>query len=360
MIPLLLESLAREWEGPAADVPTAVALLGPDRAADAKVALLLFARRDEPVAVAKVARSAAGAAALTREHEALCAFWTHGSAALRERMPRPLGLRTLGSRLVLLQTAVGGRPMTLDYYTPGHVSSPSKVRADFAGAAEWLTTFQTDTARARLPIEEAVEEQVRPLLAAYAAELGWGAAEDAVFGEALGRARDLPDGSLPVTGQHGDFWMGNLMVDRPGSVRAVVDWEHARPAGSPMSDVLKLPTSYGFYLDRGRPWAAGRVRGHPERTDGAAAWQRYGDWRNVLGFRHSYFTAGWFPDVVHEHVVAARRRLDVPAPLVLLLVATFLVEQALVSQTDEFRQGYRALIAALADEGRSSWLWSGD
>ena len=360
MIPALLESLADGWDASASPAPTTAALLGPDRSADAKVTLLLFSGGTEPTAVAKVARSAAGAAALRREHDALCGFWSEGSAALRSRMPRPLGLRVLGSRSVLLQTAVGGRPMTLGYYSPGHVSSPAKVRADLDGAADWLATFQRETARGRAPAEEVVETQVRPLLASYAATLGWGPAEDEVFGEAFSRLRDLPGATLPVTGQHGDFWMGNLMVDRPGSVGAVVDWEHARRDGSPMSDALKLPTSYGFYLDRGRPWAGGRVRGHPERTAGAESWSRYGDWRNLLGFRHAYFTAGWFPELVREHVTAARRRLDVPAPLTLLLIATFLVEQAMVSQTDEFRQGYRALVAALAGEGRSSWLWSDD
>lgn len=360
MIPALLESLADGWDWSTADPPTSAALLGPDRAADAKVTLLLFAWGGEPVAVAKVARSAVGAEALRREHDALCAFWTPGSAALRSRMPRPLGLRTVGAHRVLLQSAVAGRPMTLDYYTPGHVSSAARVRADFAAGAEWLAMFQAETAAGRLPADEVVEEHIRPLLASYAGELGWGAAEDAVFGEALGRVRDLPDATLPLAGEHGDFWMGNLMVESPGWVTAVVDWEHARRSGSPMSDVLKFPTSYAFYLDRGRPWAGGRVRGHPERTEGSPDWERFGDWRNLLGFRHAYFTSGWFPEVVREHVTAARRRLDVPPALTLLLMGAFLVEQALLSHTEEFRQGYRSLVAALAAEGRSSWLWADD
>jgi hypothetical protein len=204
-----------------------------------------------------------------------------------------------------------------------------------------------------------VECRLKPLLARYASRLGWGAAEDRVFGAAVDRARAMSDTAVPVTGQHGDYWMGNLMLADAGRLTAVVDWEHGTLAGLPMADIYKFPTSYGFYLDRSRAWAGGRVRGHPERVDRTGRWGHYGDWRNLAGFRHAYFSRGWFPDLVREHVAAAHSRLGVPQDLTLLFFAAFLAEQGLVSQTDEFCEGYRSLIAALAEERSATWLWSG-
>ena len=45
----------------------------------------------------------------------------------------------------------------------------------------------------------------------------------------------------PQSMVHGDFWPGNLLVDR-GRVLGVIDWEHARLTGSPARDLARFAT----------------------------------------------------------------------------------------------------------------------
>src|SRR5204863_4978457 len=110
-------------------------------------------------------------------------------------------------------------------------------------------------------------------------------------------------------GVHGDFWMGNLLVDGD-RVTGVIDWEHGRLDWHPFSDVYKFPTSYGSYLDRAGGGRTGRIAGHR-----AHARHRSGghEWRNLAGLRYVWFGRGWFPDLVRWYVGGQLRRLGVPS-----------------------------------------------
>ena len=103
----------------------------------------------------------------------------------------------------------------------------------------------------------------------------------------------------PQSVVHGDFWPGNLLIER-GRVLGVIDWESARLAGTPARDLARFVTSYSLYLDRHtRPGR--RVAGH--RGLHAARWG--------AGVEYAIDGTGWYPDLARSFVMtragAARR-----------------------------------------------------
>lgn len=351
---LLCRTLGGLWPsfGLATGPPATGTICGPDRSPDAKVVVVLFDRCGRRVAIAKVARSAVAERALRAEHAALLRL-----AGVPLPVPRPLSLLEVGGRLVLVQTPVPGRAMTTAYYAPGHTSDVAAVGADFAEASAWLDAFHAATAQGRTCLaEEAVSAHVAAVLGRYRCAFGAGTAEEDLFAAVLDRCRALGRSSLPLAGSHGDYWMGNLLLDG-GRITGVVDWEDAERRALPFRDVFKFPTSYAFYLDRSCPWGDGAVAGHPGREDRERRWRRFGDWPNLLGFGHAYFGRGWFPEQVRRHVEGALGTRGIDPALTGVFFPLFLAEQATVLTDPAFRSGYRSLVRAFAEERSSTWLW---
>lgn len=355
MIDKLCESLTACWTGEPGPPRTAV-VVGVDATSAAKVTYLLFDARGTLCAVAKTPRRTAGEESLIREHAVLAYLRQTASPEVLARVPRPLGLLRVGGHLVLAQSPLPGRPLTASYYSRGHVSDSQAVTADFALARDWLTEFQTGTRQEPVAVSELVETWLQPLLAVYAEQVGWGAAEDDLFGAVLDRAAGLRDATVPQTGVHGDYWMGNLLVSGT-RLTGVVDWELGVPTGLPVLDVFKFPTSYAANLDKTAPWGGGRVPGHPGREDPGDRWSRYGSWPNLRGFGYAYFGTGWFPELVKGYVRQLVGQLGLDPALTGVCFAGFLAEQAVHAPVPEFRDGYRTVLAAFAAERGSTWLW---
>ncbi|WP_185124290.1 phosphotransferase [Streptomyces sp. TLI_185] len=148
-------------------------------------------------------------------------------------------------------TAAPGVLMLVAYRRPGHHTRPAPVRTDLTAAATWLTALHSATADESAPLDAAPSVpgllDLRP--------------NGERAGDALRALRRLPRHAAPLTAVHGDFWPGNMLL-RGGRVSGVVDWEHARTAGSPLADRARFVVAYCKYLDR-RIRPGRRVSGHP-------------------------------------------------------------------------------------------------
>jgi len=360
MIDAIKEFLAERWGTLRPGRPPLAGALvaGIDRSPSAKVTVIFFDTAGAPAAVAKVARAEPAEHCLRAEYGALRALRPPGAVGgALGRLPEPLALERVRGRLVLVQAPMAGVPMSAGYYTPGHTADPARVEADFAAAGSWLSGFQEATRVDGAVLDaEGVARHVDGVVDRYRAEIGWSPSEASLFESVAGRAVELARATpLPVTGVHGDFWMGNLLVDGE-EVRGVIDWERGQAAGLPFGDVYKFPTSYGFYLDRAYP-GGGRVPGHPDRQDHERRWRRYGDWANLPGFGYTWFGRGWFPELVRRHVDQALERLGVPPAANAVFFPLFLADQATALDDPAFRAGYRSLLLAFLTERSSTWLW---
>jgi aminoglycoside phosphotransferase (APT) family kinase protein len=360
VIPAIRDHLRSRWSllRPGAPALDGAILSGADRGASSKVAIIYFDSAGQPAVVAKVARTSASEQALIAENAALRHLRSRGCEAVLDHAPEPLLLERIGHRLVLVMTAVPGRPMLTDYHTPGHTGDPDRVAADLSAAGTWLQRFHRGTQSGTEMMDaQTFQRSVGDVFERYRREIGWSEAEEELLHAITERARGLRGTPLPITGVHGDYWMGNLLVD-DGVVRGVIDWELARPSGVCLADVYKFPTSYGFYLDRATARSDRTVPGHPGRSAHLTRWSRFGDWRNLPGFGYTYFADGWFSNLARQSILDHLATLGIPPAVNGVFFPTFLAEQATILDDPEFRQGYRSLLLAFAAERSTTWLWT--
>ena len=134
---------------------------------------------------------------------------------------------------------------------------------------------------------------------------------------------------------HGDFWPGNLLVER-GRVLGVIDWESARLAGTPARDLARFVTSYSLYLDRHtRP--GHRVAGHPGLRAG-----RWG-----AGVEYAIDGAGWYPDLARSFVMTGLERLGLSPSCWRDVLLADVAAQAATADHDEFARHHLLLFRRL-------------
>jgi len=217
------------------------------------VALLFDPGSGVPSHAVKIAPSAVGGP-LRREARALADVARLRSTALECTVPRAVDLVESDGTSALVTTARPGVPMLVTYHRPGHTSDPRSVRRDLSVVARWLTCVQAATTGPPEPLD-VPDDTVHSLR-----RLGDGRPDGERLLEVVAALRRrLRRLRAPTTLVQGDFWPGNVLVDRD-QVTGVVDWEHYRPAGSPLRDVARFALGYASYLDHG-----------PSRYDGSGA-----------------------------------------------------------------------------------------
>jgi hypothetical protein len=331
-------------------------VLALSRDPSARATLIMFDEAGLPAAIVKVARRASEEPLLAAEEGVLRRLHSLGAPAVDGHVPRPLLLEKIVGRLALVTSALPGEPMITQYYRPGHLADPPQVAADFGVSGQWLSRFQRDTLSGSEELSpHTFGRWVESVFSRFAREIGWGPMEAGLLEAIRERGAALAGCRVPLTAVHGDYWMGNLLIDR-GVVSGVVDWERARISWPPLEDVYKFPTSYGFYMDR----AFGRkkgIPGHRPSEDALGHWRRFGSWRNLAGFRYAYFGHGSFPELVRDFVLTHLARLGVPPAANAVFFPVFLAEQAMALPDPEFRSGYRSLLHAFYQERDATWLW---
>jgi Phosphotransferase enzyme family len=329
-----------------------------DYAPAAKATLLLFGADGRPCLVAKLARCPETEPVLVAEHTALLDVWSTRPASITAEMPRPIALECVAGRLVLLSTALPGTPLRTRYYSPGHVRHPGRVAADLAVAGSWLARFQEETRSETITLgPETFDEWIRPTFDRYRAEVGWSGWESGLLDHLSDLCAQLSGTRVPVVAVHGDYAPGNILLDSE-RVSGVVDWELGRGAGLPFSDLFKFAASYGSYLDRACPPARGVLAGHPGWSQARDRWGSTPGWTNGTGILYAFFGSGWFPELVRSYLSEHLRRLGVPPAATQLFLPVFLAEQVLALQQPAYRNGYRALLRLLWEEGASGRLRS--
>jgi aminoglycoside phosphotransferase (APT) family kinase protein len=309
------------------------ACLAVSRDPNAKVTVLLFPPgAARPAYVAKVPTTDTAARSVEREAAQLAEVGTRPLEPVGTTIPKVVAIVEHLGRPVLIMTAMPGQSMLAAYHSWRHTARREAVAADFAAAGGWLAGLHRATAGS---------EQ-----ASLAAMLdGAGESIGRRFGGQPGTEADLAElGELadrlachrtPRSVVHGDFWPGNLMVDR-GRVLGVIDWEAARPAGSSVGDLARFATSYSLYLDRHtRPGR--RVTGHPGlRAD------RWG-----AGVAYAIDGSGWYPDLVRSFVMTGLERVGVPSSCWRDVLLADVAASAAAADHDDFARNHLLLFRRL-------------
>lgn len=289
-----------------------------------------------PGAVAvKIPTTAAAERAVEAEGRVLVGLRRLSLGPLDATIPRYIGSPLVDGRRGLLSTALPGAAMTVGYHQWRHTARRRSVHRDLDLAAGWLAGFQAATSRADQPV-------TWPTETADALARRWDG--DPRLPEALARLGDaaerLAASATPTTAVHGDYWMGNVLV-QDGTVTGVVDWEAGALTGSPLRDLARFPLSYALYLDR-HARAGAPVAGHRGlRRDGFGA-----------GVRYALVGAGWLPDAVRAFLGDGLERLGLRRDLWYAVATTGVAEIAATANDDDFGSGHVDLLVSLPERPR--------
>jgi Phosphotransferase enzyme family len=288
-----------------------------------------------PAFVVKVATTDQSAQAVCREGQLLAALHTSGLGALDVTVPRPLGYVDADGLPALMTGALRGRPMSVDYHAWRHTSRRRTVQADFDAAGDWLAAFQLRTAGPPAPVT-----MLAQALAVIESRFG---PQPELRNGLAGPAQRLACQATPRTVEHGDYWFGNLLIDR-GRVVGVVDWEAGRLVGEPLRDVARFAVSYALYLDR-HASAGAHVARHPGL--------RAGGWG--AGVAYAVAGRGWFGDLVRDFCSTALRTLGADPACAGDLLLAGIADVAATADHPEFAWAHLQLLLGILDGARAEW-----
>ena len=172
-----------------------------------------------PARFVKLAFDDARAASLRREHECLTEM-RRTALAPGITIPAPISVERRGPVLALVEPAIAGR-------VPAG-ARPQAVEEVFDRLATWLVAWHRATVAQRgslLEWEREVDE--------CAQTVDGGSDYRSWLQRAFATTTDAESARSAV---HGDLTMRNVLVQR--GALAIVDWEEASPAGTPLSDLF--------------------------------------------------------------------------------------------------------------------------
>lgn len=256
-------------------------VLGASKDPNAKITVLLVSpETGQPLFAIKAPTTDASARAVEAEVHLLRGLELFRLGQLFATVPRVVDLIEFDGRTAAVMSAVPGIPLTTSYLQWRHTRSAARVRTDFAAVGAWLADFQRATTGevAQMDMDGGVSKR---LLSRFSKETDLDADLDGLAG-----IHDrLRRNQIPRTAVHGDFWSGNLLVDR-GRVTGTVDWEAGSTVGEPVRDLVRFALMYALYLDR-RTRFGRRVAGHRELVAGS--------WGAAVAY--ALDGTGWFPEL---------------------------------------------------------------
>jgi SAM-dependent methyltransferase len=332
-------------------------VVGHRRPTTGMVTVLLFRTGDRsPSVVAKLPRYGATGEPLRREAatlERVRGAITGGSlaGAVRDAIPRPLGLHDVDGTEVLLQTGMPG--MHLVAATAGGRPHPAKLARQLDSMLGWCLDLQAASARQVTVDDALLARKLQPLAAEGLAATGADPRVAALLDRSLEAAARLRGTALPLVVCHGDYWAGNVLVagDR---VRGVIDWERAALDELPLWDLVKPVGSAAYHLDR--------YRCLPRRGPGALpGWGDLGPWAGIsdpvfaTGFQAAFVRRNWLAGITRDALTRAFRRGGIPLGWLPVALTFYLVRQV-VQASDSPRSvaGWGSVLRALA-AGPGTW-----
>jgi hypothetical protein len=219
--PLFLwASASTQEEGPA----RVEALVTSGRAENDRVVLVLAGnRRGSPSVVAKI--RAASASGLGREAAALAGIGATARAA-GAAVPVAIGLRGLGRRRVLFETALPGESAAALL-----TSRPGALELVLGRLGDWLANWHRATLATSTKGLQELEQRILEPAESLAPLLEEGGRYVSWLRE---RCADVGSGAVPLVATHNDLTMFNVLVTRDGI--GVVDWEEANGSGLALTD----------------------------------------------------------------------------------------------------------------------------
>ena len=303
-----------------------------------KVVLCFPAGATRPAAIAKVARRPGyGASRLRREINILRDLQRIVPGTIAAEIPRPLFYGLCWGNVTGITSALSGDVLWDQVGRDFTWGTGGRVRRVLVRTASGLLPLHQATLRPRTP--ESLAALARPVHAARRVHRFSPVAIhllDSVVSELAG----LNPAELPTVCEHGDFWMGNTLVNGEGF--GVIDWEDGEIEGIPFMDLFMLIHTSAV------------LRRNQERRIP----------RLLDAYVESHFEATWVSDVARallaQYAASLGLTRDAAHPLFPLLLARLSTrEHDALGASGTLDRFWRDAIELFA-ERRSQFLWLGE
>jgi len=303
MLPDLLSNLIALWGNQFAEAgisltpPLSAIQIGGAKGAERKVNFLVFnGTKDHPLVILKVGRSADYKEKLIREFESLKDI--SSVRALQNSVPSALGLFRFGENFVLAESFLPG--VSLSVFLRRHQRiKEEQVNQDLINVLNWLTFMQQNTTSGKT-----VRLNERLVATLKRARKNSMELPSSFVGFLESTAETFRQLEIPLTGRHGDFWPGNLLIDVDRI--HVIDWEIFRRDKLPFDDLFHFVITYAQTY----PWDSWRWSPKTE------------------GFRKAFLEHNWFSGAVRKCVVDYLQHFQLPSEVTVLLLSEFLIRRA--------------------------------
>ncbi len=225
--------------------------------------------------VVKVSRNRQTISMLTQEYENLLYFYHRLSPSFRSTIPKPLLSREDPGRFLFVESGLKGKSFPSVAKPEEGVAHQKEIGRMIESVLAWLLQFQKETQNGTVEITDAwIEEEVRGPIEQYRSLYPVEASEERFLNDHLKGWDEWRRTAIPLTGHHGDFWLGNMLAEGPSL--SMCDWSFSQKEGWPFDDLF-------FFLSS---LPVGKEEGDP-----------------LLSFENLFFKEHWFRRQVQEMMV---------------------------------------------------------
>ncbi len=235
MLTEVLTRLNNEWlPTPLPEPLTAIKVAGSE-SMSRKVNFLVFGNESKhPQLLIKIIRDGSINKDLEKEHDTLSKLYR--SSKLQLHIPQPIGIYHHKGLQVLVEGYLHGISVENLVRRSTNRQQYSFMSNTLSQITAWLidfhsATFHEDYSLFNLREVEQNLLQHSPLLS------------EKLTNELITMAKEVDGISIPITGRHGDFWAGNILILKDGI--GVIDWETFTPEASPLDDLFFFCSVYG-------------------------------------------------------------------------------------------------------------------
>lgn len=217
------------------------------------VVFLLFDQNGStPRWVVKVSRDHQTISMLTQEYENLLYFYHRLTPTFRATIPKPLLSREDPGRFLFVETGLKGKSLPAVVKPDEGVAHQREIDRMLESVLAWLLQFQKETQEGTVEVTESwIEEEVRGPIEQYRSLYPVDASEAHFLNEHSKGWEEWKRTAIPITGHHGDFWLGNMLTD--GASLSMCDWSFSQKKGSPFDDLFFFLSSLPVGKEEGDP-----------------------------------------------------------------------------------------------------------
>ncbi|MDC4228007.1 MAG: hypothetical protein MPW15_28205 [Candidatus Manganitrophus sp.] len=266
------------------------------------VVFLLFDQNGAaPRWVVKVSRNRETVPMLTREYENLLYFYHRLTPSFRSTIPKPLLSREDPERFLFVESGLKGKSLPCVVKPEEGVAHQREISRMIENVLTWLLKFQRETQEETVEITDAwIEEEVRRPIERYGSIYPVDASEERFLNDHLKGWEEWKRTAIPITGHHGDFWVGNMLTD--GASVSMCDWSFSQKKGWPFDDL--------FFFFSSLP--VGKEEGDP-----------------LLSFENLFFKEHWFRRQVREAMARFFFQWELSPRFFFQLFPLFLIKQSI-------------------------------